>query len=166
MNLLSNLREKKNFFLKKENIYYLIIVILIFFFDRYTKSIIVNDFNGSVYFINEYINLNLIWNTGIGFGLLSSESSLFYNLITMTIGLVIIVIFYAFFNSNSLDKLIYTFIIGGALGNFFDRLIYKAVPDFIDLHYNNFNWFIFNVADIFITLGIGLLIFDGLFRKN
>ena len=84
----------------------------------------------------------------------------------MTIGLVIIVIFYAFFYSNSLNKLIYTFVIGGALGNFFDRLIYKAVPDFIDLHYNNFNWFIFNVADIFITLGIGLLIFDGLFRKN
>ena len=87
MNLLSNLREKKNFFLKKENFYYLIIVILIFFFDRYTKSIIINDFNESIYFINEYINLNLIWNTGIGFGLFSSESSLFYNLITMTINI-------------------------------------------------------------------------------
>ena len=166
MNLLSNLREKKNFFLKKENIYYLIIVILIFFFDRYTKSIIINDFNESIYFINEYINLNLIWNTGIGFGLFSSESSLFYNLITMTIGLVIIVIFYAFFYSNSLNKLIYTFIIGGALGNFFDRLIYKAVPDFIDLHYNNFNWFIFNVADIFITVGVICLIFAELFLNK
>ena len=166
MNLLSNLREKKNFFLKKENFYYLIIVILIFFFDRYTKSTIINDFNESIYFINEYINLNLIWNTGIGFGLLSSKSSLFYNFITMIIGVIILILFYALFISNSLDRLIYTFIIGGALGNFFDRLIYKAVPDFIDLHYNNFNWFIFNVADIFITLGIGLLIFDGLFRKN
>ena len=161
-----NLKDKKKNFLKKENLYYLIIVLLIFFFDRFSKSKIISNFNENIYYINDYVNFNLIWNIGIGFGLLSSDSSLFYNIVTILIGLVIIFLFYIFVLSTNVDKLIYSIIIGGALGNFYDRLTYKAVPDFIDLHYNNFHWFVFNVADIFITLGIIAMLMSGLFKKN
>ncbi len=166
MNYLINLKEKKKIFLKKENLYYLIIVSLIFFFDRFSKSKIISNFNENIYYINDYVNFNLIWNIGIGFGLLSSDSSLFYNIVTILIGLVIIFLFYIFVLSTNVDKLIYSIIIGGALGNFYDRLTYKAVPDFIDLHYNNFHWFVFNVADIFITLGIIAMLMSGLLKKN
>ena len=166
MNYLINLKDKKKNFLKKENLYYLIIVSLIFFFDRFSKSKIISNFNENIYYINDYVNFNLIWNIGIGFGLLSSDSSLFYNIVTILIGLVIIFLFYIFVLSTNVDKLIYSIIIGGALGNFYDRLTYKAVPDFIDLHYNNFHWFVFNVADIFITLGIIAMLMSGLFKKN
>ena len=166
MNYLINLKDKKKIFLKKENLYYLIIVLLIFFFDRFSKSKIISNFNENIYYINDYVNFNLIWNIGIGFGLLSSDSSLFYNIVTILIGLVIIFLFYIFVLSTNVDKLIYSIIIGGALGNFYDRLTYKAVPDFIDLHYNNFHWFVFNVADIFITLGIIAMLMSGLFKKN
>ena len=166
MNYLINLKDKKKIFLKKENLYYLIIVSLIFFFDRFSKSKIISNFNENTYYINDYVNFNLIWNIGIGFGLLSSDSSLFYNIVTILIGLVIIFLFYIFVLSTNVDKLIYSIIIGGALGNFYDRLTYKAVPDFIDLHYNNFHWFVFNVADIFITLGIIAMLMSGLLKKN
>ncbi len=166
MNYLINLKDKKKIFLKKENLYYLIIVSLIFFFDRFSKSKIISNFNENIYYINDYVNFNLIWNIGIGFGLLSSDSSLFYNIVTILIGLVIIFLFYIFALSTNVDKLIYSIIIGGALGNFYDRLTYKAVPDFIDLHYNNFHWFVFNVADIFITLGIIAMLMSGLLKKN
>ena len=166
MNYLINLKDKKKNFLKKENLYYLIIVSLIFFFDRFSKSKIISNFNENTYYINDYVNFNLIWNIGIGFGLLSSDSSLFYNIVTILIGLVIIFLFYIFVLSTNVDKLIYSIIIGGALGNFYDRLTYKAVPDFIDLHYNNFHWFVFNVADIFITLGIIAMLMSGLLKKN
>ena len=166
MNFLINLKEKKKDFFKKENFYYLVILLSIFFFDRLSKSIIISNFNENIYYINDYVNFNLIWNIGIGFGLLSSDSSLFYNIVTILIGLVIIFLFYIFVLSTNVDKLIYSIIIGGALGNFYDRLTYKAVPDFIDLHYNNFHWFVFNVADIFITLGIIAMLMSGLLKKN
>ena len=110
--------------------------------------------------------MDLIWNIGIGFGFLSTDSSIFYNLITVTIGIVIIFLLCVFAQSNKIDKFIFSIIIGGALGNFFDRLAYKAVPDFIDLHYNNFHWFTFNVADIFITIGILIFIIRSFFIKN
>ena len=112
------------------------------------------------------MNFDLIWNIGIGFGLLSTNSSLFYNIVTMLIGIVILLLIYFFTISNKLDKFIYSIIIGGALGNFYDRVIYNAVPDFVDLHYDNFHWFTFNVADIFITLGVITLIIRGYFVKN
>ena len=89
-----------------------------------------------------------------------------YNLITLLIGLIILILIYIFTKSEIIDKFIYSIIIGGALGNFYDRLIYKAVPDFIDLHYDNFHWFTFNVADIFITTGIMILILKSFFEKN
>ena len=165
MNYLINLKDKKKIFLKKENLYYLIIVSLIFFFDRFSKSKIISNFNENIYYINDYVNFNLIWNIGIGFGFFATDSTLFYNLITIFIGIIILILAYAFVKSKKIDKLVYSIIIGGALGNFYDRLAYKAVPDFIDLHYNNFHWFVFNVADIFITIGIVGLLISG-FKKN
>jgi len=166
MNFLINLKEIKNYFFKKENIYYSILIIIIFFLDRYSKFIIINNFSERTHYINKYINLDLIWNIGIGFGFLGTDSSIFYNLITVTIGTVIIFLLCVFAQSKKIDKFIYSIIIGGALGNFFDRLAYKAVPDFIDLHYNNFHWFTFNVADIFITMGILIFIIRSFFIKN
>ena len=166
MNLLANLKEIKNYFFKKENIYYLALIIIIFFLDRYSKFIVTNNLSERTHYLNEYLNLDLIWNIGIGFGFLSTGSSLFYNLITFTIGIVIIFLLYVFARSERIDKFIYSIIIGGALGNFFDRLVFKAVPDFIDLHYNNFHWFTFNVADIFITIGISIFIIRSFFIKN
>ena len=166
MNLLINLKEIKDYFFKKENIFYLTFILIIFFLDRLSKKEIISNFNESVYFINDYVNFDLIWNIGIGFGFLSTDSSVFYNLVTIIIGLVILFLVYVFATSKKTDKLIYSIIIGGAVGNFYDRLIYKAVPDFIDLHFNNFHWFTFNVADIFITLGILIFILRSFFIKN
>ena len=166
MNLLTNLKEIKNYFFKKENIYYLTLITIIFFLDRYSKFIVINNFSERTHYINKYLNLDLIWNIGIGFGFLSTDSSLFYNLVTFTVGTVIIFLLYVFVQSERIDKFVYSIIIGGALGNFFDRLAYKAVPDFIDLHYKNFHWFTFNVADIFITIGISIFIIRSFFIKN
>ena len=166
MNLLSNLKEKNKDFLKKENFYFLFLSITIFIFDRFTKQEIINNFNKSIYYINDYINFDLIWNIGIGFGFLSTDSSIFYNLVTFTVGIVIVFLLYISVQSENIDKFIYSIIIGGALGNFFDRIVYKAVPDFIDLHYNNFHWFTFNVADIFITIGLLAFVIRSFFVKN
>ena len=166
MNLLSNLKEKNKDFLKKENFFFLFLSITIFIFDRFTKQEIINNFNKSIYYINDYINFDLIWNIGIGFGFLSTDSSIFYNLVTFTVGIVIVFLLYIFVQSENIDKFIYSIIIGGALGNFFDRIVYKAVPDFIDLHYNNFHWFTFNVADIFITIGLLAFVIRSFFVKN
>ena len=164
MNFLKNFQEFKNHLHKKNNILYLIIVIIIFFLDRFSKISVLNNFKDSTYYINSFINFDLIWNIGIGFGLFSTN--IIYSLITTIIALVIIFLLYIFVMSETLDKFIYAIIIGGALGNFYDRLIYKAVPDFIDLHYNNFHWFTFNVADIFITMGIFAFILRSFFIKN
>ena len=166
MNLLANLKEIKNYFLKKENFFYLTIILIIFSLDRISKREIISNFNESVYFVNDYINFDLIWNIGIGFGFLSTDSFLLYSLVTLIIGFVILVLLYIFISSKKIDKVIYSIIIGGALGNYYDRLVYKAVPDFIDLHYNNFHWFTFNVADIFISIGILIFIVRSSFTKN
>ena len=165
-NLFANLKEIKNYFLKKENIYYFFLIITIFFLDRYTKFQIINNFNENIYFVNNFINIDLIWNTGISFGLLSSDSSLIYNSISSIIALVIIFLVYFIIISSRTDKVIFSIIVGGAVGNFYDRLIYRAVPDFIDLHYQNFHWFTFNLADIFITIGIVAYIFKDLIMRQ
>ena len=166
MNLIKEFREKKNLFLKKENIYILILILLIFFFDRFSKIKIINNFSENTFFINNFVNFDLIWNIGIGFGLLSFDSSLIYSLVTIIIGLVILTLLYISIISKKSDKLIFSIIIGGAFGNLYDRLFYSAVPDFIDLHYKSFHWFTFNVADIFITLGIIAFLIKGFFIKN
>ncbi|MDC0952456.1 signal peptidase II [Pelagibacteraceae bacterium] len=152
--------------LKKENIYSILLVFLIFAFDRYSKFIIINKFNENILYINNFINFDLIWNTGIGFGLLSSNSILFYNFITIFIIFVVIILFYIVFKGDNNEKFILSLVIGGAIGNLYDRVSYNAVPDFIDLHYGNFHWFTFNVADIFITLGITVFIMIGIFKKD
>ena len=161
-----DLKEIKNKIATKNNLYYLIVILIIFFLDRYTKFLILDNFSENTYYLNDFINLDLIWNVGIGFGFLSTDSFLIYNLITLLIGFVILILFYFLVLSEKIDKLIYSVIIGGALGNFYDRLVYNAVPDFIDLHYDNFHWFTFNVADIFITIGILIFILRSIFVKN
>lgn len=166
MNLLIFFKNIQKNILKQENIYFLIYILLVFFIDRISKFEIINSSNDNTYFVNNFINFDLIWNIGIGFGFLSTDSSLLYNVVTLLIGFVIIYLVYIFFESELKDKIIYSTIIGGALGNFYDRLIYKAVPDFIDFHYNNFHWFTFNVADIFITIGIVIFIIKSYFVRN
>ena len=161
-----DLKEIKNKIVTKNNLYCLIVILIIFFLDRYTKLLILDNFSENTYYLNDYINLDLIWNIGIGFGFLSTDSFLIYNLITLLIGLVILSLFYFLVLSEIIDKLIYSVIIGCALGNFYDRLVYNAVPDFIDIHYKNFHWFTFNVADIFITIGILIFILRSFFVKN
>ena len=163
MNLIENL--KINLF-KKENIYFAMFIFFIFLLDRLSKNQIIYNYNENLILINEYLNLDLIWNTGIGFGLFSSNSEVFYNFVTMLIGFVIFALTYISLNLNKLKKIIYCTIIGGAIGNFYDRLKFKAVPDFIDLHYNSFHWFTFNVADIFISVGIIAFILRSFFVKN
>ena len=166
MNFQKNFQDFKNYSYKKENLFYLIVILTIFFLDRFSKIIVLNNFRDNTHYINNFINLDLIWNIGIGFGLFSTDTSIIYSLITTIIALVIIFLLYIFVISESLDKFIYAIILGGALGNFYDRLVYKAVPDFIDLHYNNFHWFTFNVADIFITFGIVIFVLRSFFIKN
>ena len=166
MNLLIFFKNIQKNILKQENIYFLIYILLVFFIDRISKFEIINSSNDNTYFVNNFINFDLIWNIGIGFGFLSTDSPLLYNVVTLLIGFVIIYLVYIFFESELKDKIIYSTIIGGALGNFYDRLIYKAVPDFIDFHYNNFHWFTFNVADIFITIGIVIFIIKSYFVRN
>ena len=142
------------------------IISFIFFLDRYSKIQIINNFSESSIYINDFANFNLVWNTGIGFGLLSSNTNMVYNSMTTVIGLVILFLIYLILISKFSDKILFSLILGGAVGNFYDRLVYFAVPDFIDLHFNNFHWFTFNIADIFITIGILILIIKDFFFKN
>ena len=144
----------------------LLILISIFFIDRLTKIYILNlaEVENSVdIYITPYLNLYLVWNKGIAFGLFSMNESIFYNLITFIIGIIILIIFYMIFKKNNIQRYFLLLIAGGAMGNFYDRLIYTAVPDFIDLHFYGYHWFVFNIADIFISLGVFCLILDELF---
>ena len=162
-----DLKEIKKKIITKSNFYCFCFISIIFFLDRYTKLFILNNFTENTYYLNNYINLDLVWNTGIGFGLLSSNSDIIYNLTSLLIVIVIICLIYFLIRSEKYEKIVYSIIVGGALGNFYDRIIYKAVPDFIDLHYNNYHWFIFNFADLFITLGIiGYLLKDFFYKGN
>ena len=140
-----------------------IILVACFALDRFSKIYILNILNneGQVdFYINQYLNIYLVWNTGIGFGLFSSEDNLFYNLFTTIIIIINIVILYFAFIETKIKSFFLMIILGGSLGNLFDRVYYRAVPDFIDLNYAGYHWFIFNVADIFITTGIICLIFS------
>ena len=161
-----DLREIKSEIFKKENLYFLIIVLFIFSIDRYSKIQIIKNFSENTFYINDFINYDLIWNTGIGFGIFSSNSQLIYNLFSCLIFLVIIFLIFYLIRSSKKEKLIFSIIIGGAVGNFYDRLVYKAVPDFIDIHFENFHWFTFNIADIFITFGILLYLIIGFLKKE
>tara|TARA_B100001057_G_scaffold351113_1_gene352628 strand:- start:535 stop:1029 length:495 start_codon:yes stop_codon:yes gene_type:complete len=137
------------------------IISLIFIFDRISKLFIINSaetFGEYGVSVTSFLNLTLIWNEGIAFGLFSFDEKIYYNLLTIFIILITAIIIWLMLKSNGFEKFSFIMIIGGSLGNIFDRIFYSAVPDFIDIHINNFHWFIFNVADIFITLGIICLI--------
>jgi|TARA_B100001741_G_scaffold312296_1_gene315339 signal peptidase II len=154
----------------KNNLFITFFILVIFSLDRFTKIKIVNlllSNNESIY-INDYLNLDLVWNTGIGFGLFNLEAGFFYHSISMLIFVVILILIFLIIKSPLvIDKFLYSMILGGALGNFYDRAIYFAVPDFIDIHFNDYHWFTFNFADIFISLGIMMIIFKELFfEKN
>jgi signal peptidase II len=166
MKLVEKLNIKKNLHFKLEDIYFCILIILIFITDRFFKIKIITKFSDNTFFVNNFINLDLIWNTGIGFGILTSDSIIVYNLITIFIALVILYLIYIAINSDRFDKFVFSIIIGGALGNFYDRLFFKAVPDFIDFHFKDLHWFTFNIADIFISFGVLIFLTKGLFIKN
>ena len=153
----------KNFYLN------LIILLIVFIFDRATKLYIIKlaEVETSVdIYIAPYLNLFLIWNKGIAFGLLSIDGSIIYNSITILIGFIIIAILFMMLKNNNIQRYFFALIVGGALGNFYDRIVYSAVPDFIDLHFYGVHWFVFNVADIFITIGVFCLILVELFFNN
>ena len=139
----------------------LFLILLIFLLDRISKIYVINldkKFLGSEIFSSKYLNISLIWNEGIAFGLLSFDKDNLYNLLTFLIILIIFFIIVMILKSSGFKKYALLLILGGALGNIFDRLMYKAVPDFIDFHVGDFHWFIFNVADIFVTLGVIFMI--------
>ena len=141
----------KNFYIN------LSLVILIFLIDRISKIYVISlnkKFLGSEIFSSKFLNIYLVWNEGIAFGLFSFDHVSMYNSLTIFIVIIILFIFLMLKHSEGLKRYSLIMILGGAMGNVFDRIIYKGVPDFIDFHINNFHWFIFNVADIFITIGV------------
>ena len=139
----------------------IIIILAIFFLDRITKIYLINlqaDGTDIDFYIYPFLNFHLVWNTGIGFGLASLEANIYYHILTSVIVIINIGLIFLLIRSKKVYTYLIALIIGGSLGNLFDRIYYYAVPDFIDLHLGNYHWFIFNVADIFITVGIiGLL---------
>ena len=154
----------KNFYINT------IIVFLIFILDRFSKIYVVNldkvNYSPELY-KSKFLNINLIWNEGIAFGLLSFDQSNFYNLLSMLIAIIVMVIFFMIIkNNNNIKKYPLLMIFAGAIGNLYDRIAYKAVPDFIDFHIEEFHWFIFNVADIFISLGVFCMILFELIDNN
>ncbi len=153
----------------KRKLINLILIVSIFALDRISKIYIIKIFeleNKVDIYLTEYLNLYLIWNKGVAFGLFSFNESFIYNVITGIIIIICIVVMIMIYNSNGFKNFSLILVLGGALGNLFDRMYYSAVPDFIDFHINGFHWFVFNVSDIFITLGIICLIFDEIFVNN
>tara|TARA_E500000331_G_scaffold119376_1_gene116555 strand:- start:53 stop:544 length:492 start_codon:yes stop_codon:yes gene_type:complete len=148
-------------YLNKNFLINLFIVLVIFFLDRISKFYVISQSEKNLsydLFQSKFLNISLIWNEGIAFGLLSFEKDHFYNILTILILIVVILILFMIFKSEGLKKYSLMMILGGALGNLYDRIFFGAVPDFIDFHVGNFHWFIFNVSDIFITLGVIFLI--------
>ena len=153
----------------KKNIFYFFLILFIFILDRISKLWIISIFNSENNLeikVSSFINLNLIWNKGIAFGLFSYGEKFEYNLLTGLIIIIIAIVFWMIIKTKGLEKYGFLMILGGALGNIFDRLYYSAVPDFIDIYYKNFHWFVFNVADIFITVGVLMLIINEITIKN
>ena len=160
---MSILNANKTFFIN------LIIILSIFVLDRLSKLYIIyldKINNGSEIYQSKFLNIYLIWNEGIAFGLFSLDDKHLYNILTLIILIVIIIILYLVVKNKGFKRYSLIFILGGAIGNLFDRIFYKAVPDFIDFHIGNFHWFIFNVSDIFITVGVICMITLELIGKN
>ena len=158
-----NKARLKTFFLN------FIIIIITFLIDRISKFYILKiaEVENSVdIYITPYLNLFLIWIKGIAFGLLSVNENMIYNIITLLIGLIIIFILFLMLKNDNIQKYFLALVAGGAIGNFYDRIVYTAVPDFIDLHFHGFHWFVFNIADIFISFGVFCLILVEFFYNN
>ena len=152
---------------KKITIFY--IAAIIFIFDRLSKYFILELSSSDDSFIipvTSFLNFNLVWNSGIAFGLFSFNEQFYYNIITLIIIIITLIILFFAIKSSDVEKIGFSMILGGSLGNIFDRIYYSSVVDFIDFHINNFHWFIFNVADIFITIGVIILIVLEIFKKN
>ena len=146
-----------------------ILVFAIFLIDRISKIYILKIIeleNINDIYLTPYLNFYLIWNKGIAFGLFSFNESYIYNIITLIILAITALVLIMTFKTEGIKRYSLVFVFGGSLGNLFDRIYYSAVPDFIDFHVKGFHWFVFNVADIFITLGIICLIFDEIFLNN
>ncbi len=155
--------KKKNYFFN-----YFILIFSIFLIDQISKYFVINIFENQIseIYLTSFLNFQLIWNDGIAFGLLSFDNNLYYNLITLLIFIIIIILLFLIKNQNQYPYL-YSMIVGGALGNFVDRIRFSSVPDFIDFHISNFHWFVFNIADIFVSLGVFcLIIAEIFFNKN
>ena len=150
--------------LNKSLLINILLIFLIFLFDRISKIYVISFHKklfGNEIYSSKYLNISLIWNEGIAFGLLSFDQENLYNLLTILIILIIFFIFLMILKSSGLKKLALAMILGGALGNVFDRILYKSVPDFIDFHVGEFHWFIFNIADVFITIGVfSMILFE------
>ena len=147
--------------LSKNFLINLFVIVTIFSLDRISKLYVIylykKNFNSEI-FTSKFLNIYLIWNEGIAFGLFSFQNENLYNILSAIIFLVILYILFLFKDTVGLKKYALLMILGGAIGNIYDRIVYNAVPDFIDFHIGNFHWFIFNVSDIFITFGVILLI--------
>ena len=148
----------------------IIIILLVFILDRATKMYLINLQAAGIdidFYIFSFLNFYLVWNTGIGFGLASMETGIYYHILTFIILIINIVLIYFLIIAKGVYIYLFSIIFGGSLGNLFDRIYYYAVPDFIDLHLGNYHWFIFNVADIFITVGIiGLILVEFLKKEK
>tara|TARA_B100000902_G_scaffold184451_1_gene177034 strand:- start:226 stop:729 length:504 start_codon:yes stop_codon:yes gene_type:complete len=145
------------------------IVLSIFLIDRFSKLYVIHlsDKNNSVeLFSSKFINIHLIWNEGIAFGLFSYAEDYLYNLITIIILIIIFFLLIMILKSNGIKKFFLFMIFGGAIGNIYDRFVYKAVPDFLDFHIGSFHWFIFNIADIFISIGVFFMILFEIIDNN
>ena len=148
-------------YLSKNFIINFLLILIIFFLDRFSKIYVISFHEknyGSDLYNSKFLNISLIWNEGIAFGLFSFSDKFFYHILSFLIGVVILIILVMLSRSEGLKKYSLLMILGGALGNFYDRIIFEAVPDFIDFHVENFHWFIFNVSDIFICLGVLFMI--------
>ena len=155
--------------MKKKLTVNLIFILILFFIDRISKFLIIrfnNENEEANIILAPFLNLNLVWNEGIAFGLLSFDDHLSYRLVTLFISIVILILFFMLYKAEKLNRVALIMVIGGATGNFFDRIYYSAVPDFVEIYYKSFHWFIFNVADIFITFGVFCLIYVELITKN
>ncbi len=153
----------------KKNIIIIYISIFIFFLDRLSKFYILKLSNLqdiTNFYITSFLNLNLVFNKGIAFGLLSMDEAIHYNIITFIILIITLIVLVMAIKTSGVEKYGFSMIFGGSLGNIFDRLYYSSVIDFIDIHINNIHWFIFNFADIFITTGVLLLIFFEMYKKK
>ena len=153
----------------KKFIFYFLTILTVFVLDRVSKIYVINYFENTAeteIYLSNFLNIILVWNEGIGFGLLSFQDGIIYNFITLIIIIINLIIIYLIYKYKDIRSFLLTLVLGGSLGNLFDRIAFSAVPDFIDFNYNNFHWFIFNIADIFITIGVICLIFVELILNN